>query len=160
MKPGKLRVAPILTAVVALALALVVSVGAPADDAAAKAPGQESKSPAAKKKADAAAKKAESAKPDPEKAETEKPSAEKPASKPKPDTVKVKRGPFRIEVELSGVFEAQKTAEIVLRPKQWSELKVLDAVEHGAAVQRGDVLVTLDMAKIDRQIADLTTDLR
>jgi multidrug efflux pump subunit AcrA (membrane-fusion protein) len=67
---------------------------------------------------------------------------------------------LKIEVELSGVFEAQKTAEIVLRPEQWSELKVLDAVEHGATVQRGDLLVTLDLENIDRQIADLKTDLQ
>jgi len=159
MKPGKLRVALTLTAFVALLLAPVVSIGAPAD-AAARSPAQESKSPAAKKKADAAAKTTESAKPDSEKSAAEKPSAEKPASRPKSDTVKVKRGPLKIEVKLSGVFEAQKTAEIVLRPKQWSELKVLDAVEHGATVQRGDVLVTLDLEKIDRQIADFRTDLR
>jgi len=161
MKPGKLPVALTLTAFVALFLAPVVSIGAPAGDGAGKSPTQESKSPAAKKKAGAAAKKAESAKADDKKADEKKAdAAEKPAAEPKPDTVEVERGPFKIEVELSGVFEAQKTAEIVLRPEQWSELKVLDAVEHGATVKRGDLLVTLDLENIDRQIADLRTDLR
>jgi len=104
--------------------------------------------------------KADSGKPESEKPDAEEPDGEKPAAKAKPDTVKVKREPFKIEVELSGVFEAQKTAEIVLRPKQWSELKVLDAVEHGETVQRGDLLVTLDLEKIDQQIADMKSDLR
>jgi HlyD family secretion protein len=104
--------------------------------------------------------KPEGDKPEGDKPEAKKAVAKKPVPKAKPDTVKLKREPFKIEVELSGVFEAQKTAEIVLRPEQWSELKVLDAVEHGATVQRGDLLVTLDLEKINKQVADQRANLR
>jgi len=112
--------------------------------------------PAKKKPAEKAAEKP--AKKETETAETAEEKAED--AKPKPETVKAKRRPVVIRVELSGVFEAQKTAEVVLRPKQWSDLKVLSAVEHGASVQRGDPLVTFDFEKIDRQIADLRSQLK
>ncbi len=111
---------------------------------------------AAGKADEAKAKAAEAAK---KKSDAEKSDAEKPEAE-KPKTVKVERRPLVIKVELSGVFEAHKSAEIVLRPKQWSDLKVLRAVEHGATVQQGDPLVVLDCEKIDRQIADLRTQLR
>ena len=115
-------------------------------DKSSKSPAAE-KEPAEKKPAEKSEKKAEEKTPSENAAE-------------KPDSVKVKCGPLVVKVELSGVFEAPKTAEIVLRPKQWSDLKVLDAVEHGATVRRGDPLVTLDFEKIDLQIADLQTQLR
>lgn len=77
----------------------------------------------------------------------------------KPATHTVEKGPMKITVELSGVFEAQAMHEMVLRLEQWSELRVLDAVEHGRRVKRGDLLVTLDMDKIDRAIDDLRGEL-
>jgi len=78
---------------------------------------------------------------------------------PKPSTVKVKKGPFRIEVSLDGVFEAQHMTEMVLRPQEWVGLTVLSAVEHGTVVRRGDLLLALDLEKIDRAIADLRAEL-
>jgi hypothetical protein len=72
-----------------------------------------------------------------------------------PATVKVKKQRFKIDVALDGVFEAQHMTEVVLRGKEWSDYEVLSAVEHGATVNSGDVLVTLDTEKIDKSIADL-----
>ena len=43
----------------------------------------------------------------------------------KPATVKVKKGPFHLEVSLDGVFEAQDQAELVVRPQEWPLLQVL-----------------------------------
>ena len=91
----------------------------------------------------------------------EEPKAEPEKSPPaKPATHTVKQEPLKIEVSLKGVFEAQSTTEMVLRPEAWTTLKVLEAVEHGARVKRGDVLVKLDLKAIDEAIADQRTKQR
>jgi len=83
------------------------------------------------------------------------PAADKaPASKPqaKPSTHKVKQEPFRIEVEVSGVFESAKMTELVLRPEVWTTLVVRKAVDHGKRVKKGATLVWLETAKLDEQL--------
>ena len=70
-------------------------------------------------------------------------------------TYKVKKEPFKIEVTLKGTFEAEKTAEISIRPDVWTAYEVVKAAEHGQTVKRGDVLVQFDVEKIDDEIADL-----
>ena len=97
----------------------------------------------------------ESDKPDKEKKDKD---SEK-SSEAKPKTHKVEKGPFKIEIELTGVFEAKRMEQIVLRPKQWTGLKVLDAVEHGQRVKKGELLVKFDMEKIDREIAGMVATL-
>jgi RND family efflux transporter MFP subunit len=84
----------------------------------------------------------------------------KPEAPAKPATIKLKKAPLKVEVTLDGTFEAQKTTEIVLRPQEWAGLTVLSAVEHGSAVKRGDLLVSLDFEKIDRAIGDLRTEMQ
>ena len=97
-------------------------------------------------------------KPDEKKADEKKPTAEKEAAT-KPATQKLKKGPFRIEVGLDGVFEAQNQADLFIRPQEWAALSVLKAVEHGVAVKQGDLVLALDTEKIDRVIADLRSEL-
>lgn len=77
-------------------------------------------------------------------------------------THKVTAGPFQIEVELSGVFEADRSQSwpIALKPKTWSSFPVLGAVSHGQHVQQGESLVTLDMKEIDEQLADTQRSLQ
>jgi multidrug resistance efflux pump len=91
-------------------------------------------------------------------ADGKKPPAEK-ESPAKPATQKLKKGPFHIEVALDGVFEAQNQAELFVRPQEWVGLSVLKAVEHGAVVKQGDLVLAFDTEKIDRSIADLRADL-
>jgi len=83
-----------------------------------------------------------------------KPSA--PAKEPpaKPSTYRLKRGPFKIQVKLKGLFEAEKMTEVVLRPEAWSQLTVLKAAEPGTRVKKGDVVVALDTRKIDEAIRE------
>lgn len=76
-----------------------------------------------------------------------------------PATHKVKAAPFNVEITLQGKFAAQNLHEIQLKPKSWADLKVLRAVEHGAIVKKGDVLVELDPEKLDRKIGDSKLDL-
>ena len=85
--------------------------------------------------------------------------AHKSHSSAAPATLKLKKQRFKIDVTLDGVFEAQQMTEIVLHGKEWSEFEVLSAVEHGARVNPGDVLVTFDTEKIDKSIADLQREL-
>jgi len=84
--------------------------------------------------------------------------AAKPAESPPGETgatYKVKKELLKIEVSLKGVFEAERMTEIALRSEQWAAFEVVQAVEHGAAVKRGDVLLRFDPEKIDDEIADL-----
>ncbi len=92
-----------------------------------------------------------------------KPAKEEPAhapapATPAPPTYTVKREPFKIQFELDGVFESRTMTEIIFHPEEWMNFTVLQAVEHGARVKKGDVLVEFDSEKIDKAIADLRTD--
>jgi multidrug efflux pump subunit AcrA (membrane-fusion protein) len=73
----------------------------------------------------------------------------------KPDTVKVEKGPFTAAVTLKGVVQAEKAAELSVRPKAWSgPLVVRRAVEHGTPVKAGEVLVEFDTDKLDLALRD------
>jgi HlyD family secretion protein len=113
--------------------------------------------PESTKKDDSAKKDATAKKDGGEKKEPTRADESNCASLPK---YEVEKSPFAIEVVLRGVFEAKEMTDVVLRPEQWGSFTVLKAVEHGARVKRGDLLVTLDMEKIDQAIVDLRTKLR
>ncbi len=97
--------------------------------------------------------KEEAAKEDAAKKEEPKPEAAEPASHV------VKKEPLKVEVALDGIFESDAMTPIIVKPKAWSSLIVLKAVEHGTKVKRGDLLIALDLEKIDRAIADAKTGL-
>jgi len=83
------------------------------------------------------------------------PPATSPSSASKPPTTKVEKGPFRVEVTLSGIFEATKTTEVSIRPKAWAlPLVVERGIELGTPVKKGDILVEFDHEKIDKTIQD------
>ncbi|MBN1443999.1 MAG: hypothetical protein JXA90_14915, partial [Planctomycetes bacterium] len=95
-------------------------------------------------------------------AAAEEPEAEAPpgdAPPPAETTFTVKKAPLRIEVSLDGVFESRALHEISLRPQEWKDLAVLEAVSHGARVRKGDVLIALDLRSIDEAIRDLEAGL-
>ena len=127
-------------------------------------PGKPAEKPAAKPLAEKKPGEKPAAKP------AEKKPGEKPAPKEaateaaesaaKPATYRVKKAPFHVELTLEGVFQPEKTAEIFVRPQEWAGLTVLKAVEHGAVVHRGDLLLALDPEKIDHAIAELRADLK
>jgi HlyD family secretion protein len=82
-----------------------------------------------------------------------KPAATQP-TKPAPTSHTVKPAPFRVEVDLSGVFEAVTMTEIAFRPELFTSLRVQEAIAHGTAVRKGDVLVTPDLRKVDKALRD------
>jgi HlyD family secretion protein len=71
-----------------------------------------------------------------------------------PATHKVARGTLQTKVQLDGVFESAEMRPVLIDPKAWADLSVLEAVSHGSAVKQGQVLVRLDTEKIEEQIKD------
>src|SRR5271157_3077992 len=89
----------------------------------------------------------------------DEPSADK-SSIAAPATVKVEKGPFKVDVTLTGVFESARMSEVAVKPKAWSmPLVVEKAVELGTPVKQGDILVELDREKIDKAIQDAEVEL-
>ena len=108
------------------------------------------KTDATDKKADADKSKEASAKP-----------AEKPAKpEEKRKTLKIEPKRLRIDLELEGTFAAEKTSEVAFRPEVWSDYEIVDVVEHGAKVHKGQVLFKFDSKTINDAIADMELDQR
>ena len=70
-------------------------------------------------------------------------------------TKKVEAKPLTIETEISGVIESTKATPIALNLKRWTDLVVVNAVDHGAAVKKGDVLIELETEMLEEKIEDL-----
>ncbi len=93
------------------------------------------------------------AKPAAEPPKTAQAPAQQPA-KPAPATATVRRGLVKVEKTYNAVFQPKDMTELALRFQAWSQAEVLDAVEHGARVKKGDVLVRFKTEDLDRAIAD------
>jgi len=127
---------------------------------------QETKSAKAKAEKD----QTESRKKDEKPADTKKSTKEKPAEqekdagkKPeetKPVIHKVKKKDLKVEVETEGVFVAEETEEVPLRPEVWSSFKVVEAVPHGKRVRKGEVLVKFDEKDIDEALEEKSLEQR
>ncbi len=77
----------------------------------------------------------------------------------RPATAKVEKGTLRAEATLKGLLEPEQKAEVELKLKVWtSPLKIKKIVPHGTAVKKGEVLVELDLEKIDKAIKDMQAD--
>jgi multidrug efflux pump subunit AcrA (membrane-fusion protein) len=78
---------------------------------------------------------------------------------PKPATAKVEKSPFKVEVALKGIVESAQMTEVSVKPEAWaSPLVVKKAVEHGTPVKKGDVLVEIDLEKLDQALRDLKAE--
>ncbi|MFW6163088.1 MAG: efflux RND transporter periplasmic adaptor subunit [Planctomycetota bacterium] len=64
----------------------------------------------------------------------------------------VKKGPFKIEVRLKGIFEAAGMTELAFDPEAWTTLRVVKALRPGARVKKGEPVLWLDLEKIDEAI--------
>jgi multidrug resistance efflux pump len=79
-------------------------------------------------------------------------------------TCKVEKGRIHTDVTVKGVFESEDMHEIAIHPKATGAgqapvvLTVIKAVPHGTAVKKGDLLVELDLEKIDEAIKDRRTE--
>lgn len=80
--------------------------------------------------------------------------ARKKSDKKKPKPHQVETDELKIEVELDGIFVADEMEEIALRPEVWSRFKVVEAVEHGTNVKKGDVLVRFDDEDLEEDLEE------
>ncbi len=84
---------------------------------------------------------------------------EKETAAAEPATVKVKQGKLVVETSLKGVFESEQAAELFIELKNWaSPLVVKQAAPHGKMVKKGDVLLEIDMTKIEQALRDLSLE--
>lgn len=75
-----------------------------------------------------------------------------------PEAVIVEKGKFSIDVTCKGTFVADETSEVSFHLDNWTGMTVAKAVPHGTRVKKDDVLVELDLEKIDKAIKDLEVD--
>jgi HlyD family secretion protein len=91
---------------------------------------------------------------------------DKPVPKEKPaeeaeETVAARKGSLTPVFELEAVYEAVDSAEFKIKLDAYQgELPILKIIAAGELVKKGDLLLSLDPATIDKQIAALENDLR
>jgi multidrug resistance efflux pump len=91
---------------------------------------------------------------------------DKPVPKEKPgeeaeETVAARKGSLTPLFELEAVYEAVDSAEFKVKLDAYQgELTILKIVPAGEIVKKGDLLLSIDRATIDKQIAALENDLR
>lgn len=82
----------------------------------------------------------------------------------KPATVKVERGPLKVETSMKGVIEAESMTEITLAdleawtPMSGGTLVVKRVLPHGSKILQGEPVLWLDTEKLDKAIRDLEAD--
>ncbi len=78
----------------------------------------------------------------------------------RPATVKVEKGPITVTTTLKGIVESGRMDEVAINIEASTlPLTVETAVDHGTAVKKGDILVGLDLEKIELAIKDLGVEL-
>ncbi len=76
------------------------------------------------------------------------------AQTPTPKHVTAIEELIQTDVSISGTFVARQTKEIAIASKRIQPLVVAEVAEHGARVQKGDVILRLEVSKLDEMIAD------
>ncbi|MBX3440836.1 MAG: HlyD family efflux transporter periplasmic adaptor subunit [Planctomyces sp.] len=71
-----------------------------------------------------------------------------------PKTHTVETAPFRVTVDLSGVFEQDSMTELRLTPKAWSKFVVKSVVPQGTRVAAGDAVLVLESDDLENAIRD------
>lgn len=81
-----------------------------------------------------------------------------PDKKPElPPTVRVQSGALSFKTELTALVEAVEMAAVKFEPEVWTDLTVVEALPHGKAVTKGQVLIRLETDKLEKQIQELET---
>jgi HlyD family secretion protein len=87
--------------------------------------------------------------------------AEAPASsQSSTETVVVKKGSIHPRIDVEGYFEPVEPLEVRFKPDEFAgDLKIASVATHGASVKKDDVLISLDVDEILREIATAQIDL-
>jgi multidrug resistance efflux pump len=92
--------------------------------------------------------------------ESQEPSEEEAEAKEEvPETLTAETEPFTLEVEVSGSFVPKRATPVVVKGKSWSNFKIQEIVEHGAAVKKGDVLIAFEREEYERALENQRRDL-
>jgi multidrug efflux pump subunit AcrA (membrane-fusion protein) len=75
-------------------------------------------------------------------------------------TYKVEPKRLKIDLALDGTFVASKMEDVWLRPEAWTDYEIVEVVEHGEKVHKGETLIKFDNEKINEAIEDLELDQR
>jgi HlyD family secretion protein len=75
-------------------------------------------------------------------------------------TYKVEPKRMKVDLALEGTFAASKMEEVALRPDSWTDYEIVDVVDLGAKVHKGERLFKFDAEKINDAIKDLELDQR
>lgn len=71
-----------------------------------------------------------------------------------PETHTVAAAPFKVEVSLDGVFEAEQMSEVTLQPEVFANFVVEKAAPQGTRVKKGDPILWFETDDIDEQLKD------
>lgn len=120
----------------------------------------EEKKPSESEKPKEEAKPGEEKKPEQKAEEKEKRPAPAATTPAQPAKHKVGRELVTIEKTFQVTFQPKEAAEIRLDTKTWSTFRVVEAVEHGREVRKGDILVRFDREEFDRALVDQERSVR
>ena len=96
---------------------------------------------------------------DPSTSATTRPAEHTEATDRKEPTISVHRGSLEADVEAQGYFEPVEAFDVRVRPKAYAgELAIKSIAPNGSSVKKGDVLLEIDPATIDKQLAASEND--
>lgn len=87
------------------------------------------------------------------------PPAGKPAATDNKKLVKAKVERLETRLELEGVVDSKTNTAIRINPKSWADLTVLEVVDHGTAIKKGDVIMRFETEKLLLAIEDMEASL-
>lgn len=102
---------------------------------------------------------AEKAEPKEEEGE-EKEDADEEAKEEGPKVLTAKKDNLNVKVTVTGAIGAKEAHPIVVKPKQFTTLKIKEVVEHGARVKKGDVLIAFDAEDYEKALRDRRRSVR
>lgn len=92
--------------------------------------------------------------------EESKDEAEKAEEEKAPATIEVKAEELKVKLGVDGVFVPTNTKAVTVKGEQWTMFKVVEAVEHGSKVKKGDVLIQFEAEDYEEALAQRKRDLR
>lgn len=70
----------------------------------------------------------------------------------------VKAGPLKIQLEADGAFVSREMSPVEIDPEAWSSFEIVDIVEHGTTVHKGQTLIKFDDEDLKDTIEELELD--
>lgn len=72
----------------------------------------------------------------------------------KPKTAVVEKGEVEVSVDFEGLILPVEGETVFFDPKAWTSFKVIDALDHGSTVKKGDSVIKVDLEDLEQAIVD------